>query len=374
MIISSRPLVINALQYQENSSGIGIMTKELFEAVCARIQCPCTVVLAKNSPEFTVDNPLVEVVRIPYERKDSFRRLWFQSFQLGRMCRGKTLLVIDSKIPLLFPKSAKLVSIITDLAVYRLRDTYQLSRVLLWRFQFRILKRRADRLCAISEFTKREMVELLDIATERIQIVPCAANTSIHRVENQNALVEVRQKYQLPVNYVLFVGNFNPRKNLMRAIEAFVRMKNRTGLPHKLVIAGAGGWKLDMKALLERVDCKDDIFFPGYVADEDMSALYTMADVFLFPTLYEGFGIPIIEAQQCGTPVLAANVSAMPEVAGDSACYADPYSVEDIARKLEDILKDKSLSDKLRIKGYENVKRFTWEKSAEKLKQCIENV
>ena len=192
------------------------------------------------------------------------------------------------------------------------------------------------------------------------------------RVSDKNILIDLRSRYNLPEKYILFVGNNNPRKNLGRIIQAFDLMKECTDLPHKLVIAGEQGWRFDRTQALESVGHCDDVIFTGFVPDEDLPALYSAADLFAFPTLYEGFGIPVIEAQSCGTPVVTSNLSALPEVAGNGAELVDPYDVENICEAMRKVLKDKAFAAELVKKGHENAKRFSWDASAGLLKEIVE--
>lgn len=364
-------VVINALQYKQNSSGIGVMIRDLFGKFCEIAGRECRVVMTADAPEFP-SGGRAKVVRIVHGYGESLRRMWFQSFRLGAMCGDSVLLTTDSKIPLKIPKSAVVMPLVTDLAVYRLGETYRLSRVLWWRFQYRILQKRADLFLAISEFTKRELTEILKIPEWKIEVVPCACGTNFRPVTDEVALADLRRKYALPERFILFVGNFNPRKNLERLIKAFDLMKENSNLPQSLVIAGEQGWKFDRTKALTGIKHQEKICFCGFVANEDMPALYSAADLFVFPTLYEGFGIPVLEAQNCGTPVLTANCSALPEVAGDAAAYVDPYNVESIAAGMERVLRDKHLAKNLVQAGYANVKRFSWQKSAELLNDIVE--
>ena len=309
-------IVINALQYKPNSSGIGVMIRELFGPFTCITERKCQVVLSKDSPAFPAKAGM-ERIRSPWDNGQKLRRMALQSFQLGRKyCHDAVLLTTDSKTPFFLPKSCVLAPVVTDLAVYRLPEAYQRSRVLWWRLQYRHIRHRANFYLAISEFTKREMTDILGIPAERIYVIPCACSRDMRRVENMVALAAVREKYGLPERYVLFVGNNNPRKNLARMIQAFDEMKERTGLGHQLIIAGEQGWRFDRDKALEGIKHRDDVRFIGFVPDEDMAALYTGAALFAFPTLYEGFGIPVLEAQQCGAPVVTSNVSALPETAG----------------------------------------------------------
>ena len=365
-------VVINALQYKPNSSGIGVLLRDLFGPYTRLTRRPCQVILPWDAPEFPAGEG-TRIVRSPWKHGQGFRRMFFQTFQLGRaFCRDAVLLTTDSKAPFFLPRSCKLVPLVTDLAVYRLPETYQRSRVLWWRLQYRYVRRRADFFLAISEFTKGEMTDILGIPAEKIHVIPCACAERMARVEDGAALDRLRERYGLSKPYVLFVGNTNPRKNLERVIRAFDLMKGRSGLPHELIIAGGQGWRFDRESALRDVTCREDVRFIGFVPDEDMPALYSAAQLFAFPTLYEGFGVPVLEAQACGVPVLTSGVSALPGTAGEGALLVDPYDVEDIARGMERILRDPELSRRLVARGYENRGRFSWERSAEELDRWLE--
>ena len=172
---------------------------------------------------------------------------------------------------------------------------------------------------------------------------------------------------------MLFVGNFNPRKNLERLIRAFDRAKEN-GIPHQLVIAGEQGWKFNRDKVVQGINHSKDIRFTGYVPDEDMPALYSAADLFVFPSLYEGFGIPVLEAQACGTPVLTSNGSALPEVGGEGAVFVDSYDIDDISGGMLRVLQSPRLAASLREKGLQNVQRFSWEASARRLDEIVESL
>jgi glycosyltransferase involved in cell wall biosynthesis len=265
--------------------------------------------------------------------------------------------------------------VVTDLALLRMPGVYQFSRVLIWRLQYRYLLKKAARYVAISQFTKDDMVKLLHIAQDKIDVVYCAANDRYHRIEDSGALQSVREKYGLDKPYILFVGNANPRKNLVRLIRAFDLAKDAGDFPYQLILAGEYGWKFDREAAMAGVRHAGDIRFLDFVANEDIPQLYSAASLFAFPTLYEGFGIPIIEAQRCGVPVLTSGTSSMPEVGGqDGASYVDPESVEDICRGMRQVLLDQAFARRLVARGYENAARFDWTESAKQLNRIVEKV
>lgn len=363
---------MNALSYKKNSSGIGVLLRELSAAYSRAIKRPCVTVIPKDSPDFPMGKN-AKLIRMPWAYTDNFRRLLFQTFAFGRnYCHDAALLISDSKCPILLPESCILLPLITDLAVYRMPEVYQLSRAVLWQLQYRYVRRRADRFLAISEFTKNEMVKLWNIPADKIDVVPCACSDNFRREENAQRLQAMREKYRLPEQFVLFVGNFNPRKNLKRLIKAFDLAKSEKQFPHQLIIAGEQGWKFDRQEAVDGCRFAADVRFIGFVPDEDMAALYSAASLFVFPSLYEGFGIPVLEAQLCGAPVLTSNLSSLPEVGGDGAYYVDPYSEEEIAAGIARLLTEPKLAQRLTQLGRENAARFSWEKSAACLEAAIE--
>ena len=374
MIGNNKKIVINALQYCADGSGIAITIRELFGAFTKCSRWPTQIILPKNSIVF----PCAETTifnEAPCTYEEGLRRILFQSFDLGqKYCKNAVLLTLDSKIPVVLPQSCCLIPIITDLAVFRIPEAYQLSRVLLWKMQYRVLCLRASHFIAISEYTKREMTAILGISPEKISVIPCAAQSNIQKVCDETVLQSFRDKYQLARDYILFVGNFNPRKNLARLIHSFDRMKRERGLPHELVIAGRIGWKFDTDEVLRDIAAKDAVRFIGYVPDEDMASLYSAASLLVFPSLYEGFGIPVIEAQKCGVPVLTSNLGALPEAGGEGALYIDPYDETAMARSMQNLLTDTVLRKELINKGFQNAARYSWDISAKMLSEIIEGI
>ncbi len=385
-----KKIVINALQYKNNSSGIGVVVRDLFGQFTRCTNNRCSVLLMQDAPEFLCSED-TEQIRVPVRYEDGLKRVLFRFFSIGKYCKDSFLLTTDASVPLFLPKSCTMLPLVSDLALYRMPEVYDRSRVMLWKFQYEVPFRQAKYFLAVSEYTKQDMVEILGIPEDHIFVVYNSCSESVRRLDAANAddleaLKRVREKYQLPEHFILFIGNNNPRKNLKRIMEAFDLMKSGPEgqaevmqAPDKirdcqLVIAGEQGWKFSREEALQNISHKDDIRFIGFVPDEDMPALYTSADLFVFPTLYEGFGIPVIEAQRCGVPVLTSNVTALPEVGGDGAAYADPYSVEDICKGMTKILTDEIYAKDLIEKGFVNCQRFSWEKSAKRLDEIIQHI
>lgn len=367
-------IVINALQYCKNGSGIAVNLRELFGPFTEMVNHPCQLIVPKDSPPFPCA-VTTEIIKAPCDYHQGIKRILYQSFVLGeKYCKNALLLTVDSKVPIFLHKTCRIIPQITDLAVFRMADTYKRSRVWLWKMQYRVLCRRAEHFVAISEFTKKEMTEILGVPKEKIDVIYCSAREDIKRVTDETKLTELRCRYHLPKRFILFVGNNNPRKNLARLIRAFDYMKRETTLPHELVIAGGQGWKFSSDKVLSDIIAKDKIHFIGYVPDKDISTLYSAAELFVFPTLYEGFGIPVIEAQKCGIPVLTSNVSALPEVGGDAALYVNPYDESEIKQGIIKLLNDQTLREEIINKGYHNAERFSWKSSAEQLNRVVEGI
>ena len=224
---------------------------------------------------------------------------------------------------------------------------------------------RADVLIAISESTRRDLVELLHAPAERIVVTPEAADPDLAPVTDGARLAEVRRRYQLPDRFVLFLGAMEPRKNLVRLVEAFNALKPAIRRETWLVVAGAQGWLNDsVRARVESLGLADRVHFAGYVEGGDLAALYSLATVFAYPSLWEGFGLPVLEAMACGTPVLTSDVSSLPEVAGDAAVLVPPTDVDAIADGLTRLLEDTALRADLAARGRRQAARFSWERCA----------
>ena len=224
----------------------------------------------------------------------------------------------------------------------------------------------ADKIFAISSSTKQVLIEKLRVPPEKIQVIHLGIERTFQRTEQNEAVI---QKLQLRAPFVFYNGSITPRKNLMRVLEAFYAIKHL--IPHVLYITGSLTWGADNIQAYIAEKLKDRVVILGYVEEEELTSLYSLAEMFLYPSLCEGFGLPILEAQACGCPVLTSNVTACPEVAGDGAHIVNPYSVEEIQAGMLKILQDEEYKHKLITRGFENIKRFSWKKTAEEiLKVC----
>ena len=224
--------------------------------------------------------------------------------------------------------------------------------------------RRATHIIAVSECTRQDLIAAYDLPAEKITVVHEAADPRF-RPQPSQVLNAVRARFGLPDRYLLFVGTIEPRKNLTRLLAAFEAV-HAQGLSDGLVVVGRRGWLYDdFFARLGRSRVRDAVLFPGYVSDEDLVAICAGAQALVLPSLYEGFGLPVLEAMACGTPAVCSNTSSLPEVAGNAASLVDPLDVDGLVASLGRVLSDREVRREMRERGLVQAKRFSWERAAQ---------
>ncbi len=223
--------------------------------------------------------------------------------------------------------------------------------------------RRAARVIAISAFTRKDLVTRYGIAEEKISVTHLAAGPAFHVLDDAR-----RQRLPEGVTepFVLAVGNLEPRKNLARLIESFAAVAFERGVSAKLVLVGkAKGQAAALARLVEQHGLRERVVFTGFVEEDELVLLYNRAALFVYPSLYEGFGLPPLEAMACGCPVVSSNVTAMPEVLGDAALLVDPASAPALTQAIRAVLQQETLARDLRARGLRQVARYSWAKAAE---------
>lgn len=239
-----------------------------------------------------------------------------------------------------------------------------------WHFLSNIKKqaRMADKIIAISESTKNDLVDLYGIDESKIKVIYSGANPDFKPIFDGHRLELIKRKYNLPDNFILYLGTIEPRKNIKAIIEAFEIIKENKLSPCddlKLVIAGGFGWLYkDVLKMAKDSPFAGDIIFTGVVDSADRAGIYNLAKLFVFPSFFEGFGFPPLEAMACGVPVITSNCSSLPETAGKGALMIDPYRPEEIAIAAREIFNDGKLRNLLIEKGFEQAQKFSWEKCA----------
>lgn len=277
--------------------------------------------------------------------------------------------------PRLRDRKKRLVATIYDLTVITHPECHRRQNVRICVKGIRDALRYADAIIAISEHTKRDMIEHLKCPAELISVTHLAADPMYHPVDDPAVRKRVRDKYGLPERYILFIGSLEPRKNVSTLIHSYSRLPERLKREFSLVVAGAKGWKnSDIYSTVKKIGVEDKVRFAGYIDKDDISAVYSMATVFVYPSLYEGFGLPILEAMACGTPVITSNTSSMPEVAGTAAEFITPTDTEEITEALRRVLEDETLMLDMRRRGLERSSKFTWERCARETLEVYKKV
>jgi len=230
--------------------------------------------------------------------------------------------------------------------------------------------RRADAIITVSECSKRDIVKLLGLPPERIHVIGNAVDAALHPVRDAWLLASVRERYGIGSRFVLYFGGFDLRKNVPRLIEAYGRLPAVLRKEYQLVISGRYqhlGHPLypDPRETVQRLGLDGQVIFTGQIREQDKAPLFSAATVFAFPSLYEGFGIPVLEAMACGTPVVTSNLSALPEVAGDAGLLVDPYNTDAISEGIHTLLEEQPLREELARRGLERAGLFTWQQVAD---------
>jgi len=223
----------------------------------------------------------------------------------------------------------------------------------------------ADRILADSEQTRRDIVRLLSVPVDQITVIPLGVSPQFHPIQDTASLQTLRNTYQLPDKFVLFLGTLEPRKGIDTLIRSYSLIADEVS--QDLVIAGKKGWYTEsLFDLVQHRKVKDRVHFIGYVTDDKLPALMSAADAFAFPSRYEGFGLPPLEAMACGTPVISTNISSLPEVIGDAGLLIPPDDINALAQALGEVLSTGTLRDRLTALGIARVQRFTWDTTARK--------
>jgi glycosyltransferase involved in cell wall biosynthesis len=306
--------------------------------------------VAERAPNYS----LSEQIRIPLAlRRERVTLFHAPHYVLPPLVRCRSVVTIHDCIHLMFPQYLP----------NRLALAYARTSIVL-------AARRATRVLTVSESSKRDILRFVDIPADKIDVIYNAYDERFGFEPHEADVVRVRERYQLHDEFVLYAGNVKPHKNIERLIEAFYLVRQR-GLDHlKLVVIGD---EISKYAALRRAvhahQLHKYVRFLGYLPEETLAVLYRLAGVFVFPSLYEGFGLPPLEAMASGTPVVTSNVSSLPEVAGDAAVLVDPYHPESIADGIERVLCDHSLRRELRAKGLLRARQFSWEASVKRVRE-----
>jgi len=307
------------------------------------------------------------------------KKLWTQARLSWEMWRRppEALFVPAHTLPLVHPK--KVVTTCHDVAFLRLPQVYNWAALKYQEFAIKSAVRHAAKIIAVSEFTKQELMEFFRISPDRIAVVHNGYDSDRYKLTGEEEIAGVLAKYNLSRPYLLYAGRLEVKKNTPGLIQAFNILKKSSKFlvqnsPLKLVLVGQPGVGFEKvtKAIVEN-NLSDEVVMPGWIGKQDLPALMAGASAFVFPSFYEGFGIPVLEAMACGTPVVASGIPALREVAGEAAYLVDPYSPENIAEGISRVLTDDHLREDLKIRGLDRARGFSWARCAKETHEALKD-
>jgi len=317
--------------------------------------------------------PNFKTVVCPISAKIRMARYLWEQFVFPFQARKHHLDLLHSLgyvQPLHLPCSS--IVTIPDLNFHNLAPYFSPVKRAVLRFFVTHSARKADHILTISQASKKQLVEVVGVQERKVTVTYCASK---ERRLDVPPFAELSQRYNIQKPYILGLSSFSPHKNMLALIKAFSLIRERGFMEEQLVLAGQPPTdKACLDAFIKEKELQNHVVLTGYVPDEVLPSLYAHAELFVFPSLYEGFGIPVLEAFTYGTPVALSNAASLPEIAGDAASYFDPQNTEEIAETIIRMLQDKTLRETLVMKGRERARLFTWEKSARKTLETYERV
>jgi glycosyltransferase involved in cell wall biosynthesis len=362
-------ILLDARTVGREFSGVGNYVQELVRAF-SRVDVDHEYLLGVHGPSVVLrDAPLdgrFRFVDLPFSHESHpLGDLW-EEFVLPRRARREHVDVLHGPAFLVPTRVTGVPTVVTihDLVAFTHPETVPWKYALYMRRLIRRAVRAADRVIAVSEHVRADLERRLRVPERKLVAIPHGVSDEF-RPAGEADVARVRERFGLRRPYVLFVGNLEPRKNLPGLLRAFRAVRDRMPEPIDLVVSGKIAWKSG--ALLTELRAEDlagSVHLTGYVRSADLPALYTGASVFAFPSFWEGFGFPVLEAMSCGTPVVTSNVSSLPGVAGDAALLVDPRDTDAIAEAIALVLADHAMRDELVRRGREHVRGFQWERTA----------
>jgi len=327
--------------------------------------------------DLELKNPNCQQIIIDGKKKKFLSFLW-KKFKYPKIEKiiGEVDLLFYPNFTILPSDCSNIIIVIHDLSYLKFPQYVENKNLLFLKKEVPHALKKAKQIVADSEATKKEIIKNFKISPEKILVIYGAISNKFYKKCGSKDIKKNKEKYKIRHNYLLFVGTLEPRKNIIRLLEAYQDLSRSIRNKYQLVLAGSEGWqdKHIIKKIKEVSDSNNRVIVPGYVPEEDLPALYSGAYLFLYPSFYEGFGMPILEAMACKTPVITSNTSSMPEVAGDAALLVNPSNIEEIKESIIKIINDSALRTSLIKRGQKQIQKFSWTKSAEKLIKVFEKV
>ena len=366
---------INGLFWKQQT-GSGQYTRCLVRELMA-LKTEYTLFLPPEAEPGT-ENPHHRFITTPFSKNENLAKVWFEQASFPRACQGMDMAHVPYFAPPLYPSIPTVVTI-HDL-IPLILPAYKGS--LLVRLYTRLVSIAAQHAQAIitdSGSSKRDIINLLKMPEERVHTIPLAADDRFKPEVGTSELDQVRQKYSLPQAFILYLGGFDQRKNMKTLFQGFRGLRERLGDKYPLVLAGTLPSKdtpffPHPRRLAEEAGVSDGVRFIGWVPEEEKPALYSLATLFLYPSLYEGFGLPPLEAMASGTPVIASHASSLPEVVGDGGVLVDPQEPEAWAEAMVAVLTSPQKREEISAKAVEQAQKFSWRRTARETLEVYKQV
>jgi len=356
-------VAINALLLSGQFSGVEKAIYALLRHVGEGAEDEFVALVGSDFDEALLDGCRIGLERLPLSNRSRLLRILYEERFLRRHLKGFDLFHAPGYVA---PRRLDIPIVLTiyDLVALRHPELAKRSNVAHYRWRLPRSARAAARIIVPLECVAREVVQHLGMNRAKVRVVPLGVEPTL-RPPSQDQRGAARTRYHLARPFVLFVGNIEPKKNLPTLIRAFASLK-REGLPHELVIAGKRGWKSRrVLRLPAELGLERDVRFLGYVEEGDLAGLYGASELFVFPSLVEGFGLPPLEAMACGTPVVTSDAEALVETTGNAAEHAPASDAEALAQAIRRVLSDAALRERMRAAGIERAAQFSWERTAE---------
>jgi glycosyltransferase involved in cell wall biosynthesis len=348
-------------------TGVGYYTEHLLHHLAREVETSGDELVVVSNQPIDTTYPLPRHVTVHDRLRFPLRIAWMQMLA-GRVLddvRADVAHFTNGMIPL--GASAARVVTIHDMSLKLYPECHPLRRRVINRPLISVAARVADAVVAVSNSARADLLRFHHIPAERVSVVYEAAGPDFRPIRDRMVRGRIRLRYGLPERFVLYVGAIEPRKNLPRLVEAFAQAR-RQGIVHELVCVGPYGWSSrDLYAYVDRLGLRRVVHFTGYVPAEDLPALYSLSEFFVFPSIYEGFGLPVIEAMACGTPVITSNTSSLLEIAADAAETTDPHDRDALAAALVKLATCADWRRELSARGAERARQFSWARTAKEM-------
>jgi glycosyltransferase involved in cell wall biosynthesis len=362
---------IDAREFQpERTTGIGRYL-ERFLRCTATSNYPHEYVLFCNQKTLIpFEHPKIKRVIIT----EIITPLWDQVLLPLNIAREKIDVFLTPYFKAPFFLSSGMVLIINDLIPLFFPEEHRLFKRIYFRFMCGVTGRRAKRIITISANSRNDIIKFFSFPSKKIEVVHLGVEERFRSPDIK--IEETRKKYALPQKFILYIGNLSPHKNVQRLIESYASLPLNLREEYKLILSSLRSDKYFsyIEKAIKEMKLTKDVLFTGFIDEKDLPAVYHMSSLFAFPSLYEGFGLPPLEAMACGCPVVSSNTSSMPEVLGDAALFFNPHHVEEMSLAMRQMLEDENLRNRFRQKGLERAKLFTYEKMTNRILDVFESV